>query len=114
MRKKTSTRSLDLHLNGELLDGLADAAACAHVRIDTFAEQLLEAVIPNEDRWDDLTNGGNQLAKLASMYPRMPFVQLLQAALMDYTERALKHGIDAYGFILEPENAAYVSKASPL
>jgi hypothetical protein len=106
MSKKTRTRSLELHLNRELLDGLADAAACAHVPMETFAEQLLETVIPNEDHCDDLTNGGNQLAELASMYPRMSFVHLLQAALMDYTDRALERGIDAHGFVLEPENEA--------
>ena len=104
MAKTTRAQSLRLHVNRELLDWLADAAACAHVPIETFDEQLLETVIPNEDHWDDLTNGGNQLAKLASMYPRMSFMQFLQAALMDYTDRALEHGIDAHGFPLEPEN----------
>lgn len=42
----------------------------------------------------------------------MSFVHLLQAALMDYTDRALQHGIDAHGFILEPENEETISRES--
>jgi hypothetical protein len=102
MANKTRTQSLRLHIPTRSVDGLVDEAQHAHVSIETFAEQILEAVIPNEDRFDDLTNGGNKLARLAREYPRMSFVQLLQAALMDYTDRAVEYGIDAHGFILEP------------
>jgi hypothetical protein len=93
MATKTRTPSLRLHVPRELIDGLVDEAQHAHVSIETFAEQIVEAVIPNEDRWDDLTNGGDQLAQLAKEYPRMSFVQLLQAALMDYTDRRSNMGL---------------------
>ena len=111
MAKHTRTRSVPLHRNRERLDALADEAKHARLSVETFAEQLIEAVIPNEDHWDDLTNGGNRLAELARMYPRMSFVQLLQAALIDYTDRVLMHGIDAHGFI-EPENADGADRAT--